>query len=69
MKIFIRAYQNPFIGNCSTDVMHIPNNEIKVAELKEMLHEKYRIHPSQQRLTTKIADTTLVFFVLINFVR
>jgi hypothetical protein len=62
MKIFIRAYQNPFIGNCSTDVMHIPDNKITVGQLKDMLYEKYRIHPSQQRLTMKIANTTIVIF-------
>ena len=60
MKIFIRAYQNPFIGNCSTDVLHIPNNKITVLQLKDMLYEKYRIHQSQQRLTTKIANNTIV---------
>jgi hypothetical protein len=60
MKIFIRAYQNPYIGNCSTDALHIPNNRIKVAELKEILYSKYRIHPSQQRLTTKICENTIV---------
>ena len=40
--------------------MHIPSNKIIVAELKEMIFEKNRIHPSQQRLTIKIADTTFV---------
>jgi hypothetical protein len=60
MKIFILSYQSPFIGNCHSDVMHIPNNKISVAELKELIYEKNRIHPSQQRLTTKIADMTFV---------
>jgi hypothetical protein len=67
MKVFIRSYQSPFIGNCSTDVVHIPNNKITVAELKDMLYEKYRIHPSQQRLTVKIADVTLVIKNKIKF--
>jgi hypothetical protein len=60
MKIFIRSYQSPFIGNCSTDVMHVRDNKVTVSELKDMLYEKYRIHQSQQRLTTKIADTIIV---------
>lgn len=60
MKIFIRSYQNPFIGNFSTDVMHVPNNKILVSDLKKQIYEKYRIHASQQRLTTKIADITMV---------
>lgn len=66
MKVYIRAYQNPYIGNCSTDAIHIPGNNIKVSELKEILFEKYRVNPSQQRLTTKIADTTIVniYFVI-----
>jgi hypothetical protein len=65
MKIFISYYQNPFIGNCSTDILHIPNNKILVSQLKELIFEKYRIHQSQQRLTTKIADLTLVLLTLI----
>lgn len=61
MKIYILSYQNPFIGNCYSDVMHIPNNKITVTDLKELIYEKNRFQPSQQRLTTKIADTTFVF--------
>ncbi len=60
MKIYILSYQNPFIGNCNADVMQIPNNKITVAELKEHIYDKNRIHPSQQRLTTKIAGMTFV---------
>lgn len=60
MKIFILSYQSPFIGNVHSDLMHIPGNNISVSELKDMIFEKNRIHPSQQRLTTKIADTTFV---------
>ncbi len=60
MKIFIRAYQSPFIGNCSTDVLHIPNHKITVEKLKDILYEKYKIHPSLQRLTTKIANKFIV---------
>ena len=68
MKIFIRSYQSPFIGNCSTDVLHIPSNKILVAELKDLLYERYRIHPSQQRLTVKIAGITLVKICLLKFI-
>jgi len=64
MKIFILYYQNPFIGNCSTDTIEIPNNKILVSELKNLIYEKYRIHQSQQRLTTKIADITLVMIFI-----
>ena len=60
MKIFILSYQSPFIGNCHADVMHIPNNHMTVSELKEMIFEKNRTHPSQQRLTTKISEITFV---------
>ena len=60
MQIYILSYQNSLIGNCHSDMMHIPHNRISVAELKEMIYEKNRIHPSQQRLTTKIADMTFV---------
>lgn len=63
MKIFIRAYQSPFIGNCSTDVLHINNNKITVEKLKEILFEKYKIPPSQQKLTTKIANRTIVSII------
>lgn len=60
MKVFIRYYQSPFIGNCSTDAIHIESNEITVAQLKEIIFEKYRIVPAQQRLTTKVVESFLV---------
>ena len=59
MKIFILSYQSS-LGNCHADVMHIPNNKISVSDLKELIYEKNRIIPSQQRLSTKIADLTFV---------
>jgi len=64
MKIFIRLYQSQSIGICKADIIHIPNNKITVAQLKEILFEKYRIDPSQQRLTVKIANTTIVRKIL-----
>jgi hypothetical protein len=60
MKIFIRSYQSPYIGNLSTDVMHIRDNKVTVAELKDMLYDKYKINQSQQRLTTKIVNKFIV---------
>ncbi len=60
MKVFIRSYQSPYIGNVSTDVLHVPDNKITVHKLKEILFEKYKINPSQQRLTTKIANKFIV---------
>ena len=65
MKIFILYYQSPFIGNCSTDTIEVPSSKILVSELKNIIYEKYRIHQSQQRLTTKIAEITLVWSILI----
>lgn len=62
MKIFIRLYQNEGIGTCKADSIYIPSNQISVAKLKEILFEKFRINPSQQKLTVKIADRTIVFF-------
>ena len=61
MKIFIKYYQNLSIGICKADSLNVPNNKITVGQLKDILYERYRIDPSQQRLTTKIADTTIVF--------
>ena len=60
MKIYIRAYQSPMIGNYSTDQITIPSNNILVSDLKQILYEKYRIDKSQQRLTYKIADQMIV---------
>jgi hypothetical protein len=60
MKIFILSYQSPFIGNCHADVVHIAGSHLTVSELKEIIFEKNRIHPSQQRLTTKISEMTFV---------
>ena len=60
MKIFIRLYQSQSIGICKSDSIHIPNNKIAVETLKKILFEKFRINPSQQRLTVKIADKAIV---------
>ena len=60
MKIYIRAYQNPMIGNYSTDQITIPSNNILVSDLKQILYEKYHIEKSQQRLTFKIANQMIV---------
>jgi hypothetical protein len=60
MKIFIRLYQSEGIGISKSDSIYIPNNKITVDKLKEILFEKFRINPSQQKLSVKIADKTIV---------
>ena len=60
MKIYIRAYQSPMIGNYSTDLITIPSNSILVSDLKQILYEKYRIEKSQQRLTHKLCNQIIV---------
>ena len=63
-KIYIRYYSNPLVGNYSTLALHV-KDDILVSKLKDMVFEKIRIHPSQQKLTTKIAD---IMLVQINFI-
>lgn len=62
MNIYIRSYQNHVsqFGNVSTDMIFVKDNSILISELKDILSEKYKIHPSKQRLTFKIADEFLV---------
>ena len=58
-KIYIRYYSNPLVGNYSTLSLHVTDDLI-VSKLKDMIFEKIRIHPSHQKLTTKIDDIMLV---------
>jgi hypothetical protein len=58
MKILIRVYQNT--GNCTTDAIYVSDNKLIVSDLKYILYDKYRIIPSEQRLTTKIANKQIV---------
>ena len=60
MKIYIRTYKEPTIGNYSTDLITIPSNQISVLELKQLLYDKYHIDKSQQRLTYKMCNQTIV---------
>ena len=40
MKIFIRLYQLPHIGNCKTDSVEVTSNSITVLEFKNILSNK-----------------------------
>lgn len=60
MKIFIRLYQLPHIGNCKTDSIDIPSNRITVNEFKEILSNKYGIPVNEQKLTVKILNKVIV---------
>ena len=60
MKIYIRIYQIPQIGNCLTDSVDVSSNKITVLELKQILFEKYKIPPSEQRLTIKLLKRAIV---------
>lgn len=60
MKIFIRLYQLPHIGNCKTDSVEVTSNSITVFEFKKILSNKYNISIPEQRLTAKIANRMIV---------
>ena len=60
MKIVLRIYKEIRIGNLSTMILDIPNNTITVKELKDKIYKKYKIKPSQQRLTYRICHKKLV---------
>ena len=60
MKIFIRQYLFPTFGNLSTDQIDIPSNKITTSSLKHILFEKYQIPISEQKLTVKMANVSLV---------
>ena len=59
-KIVLRIYKEIRIGNLSTMILDIPNNTITVKELKDKIYKKYKIKPSQQRLTYRICHKKLV---------
>ena len=67
MRIFISQYQTEGIGTSKCDSIYLTSNRITVAKLKEVLFEKFRINPSQQKLTCKIADKTIVKFFFKKF--
>ena len=60
MKIYIRQYLFPTFGNLSTDQIDIPSNKITTSSLKHILFEKYQIPISEQKLTVKMANVSLV---------
>jgi hypothetical protein len=66
MKIFIQLYQSEGLGISKSDSIYIPSNKITVEKLKEILFEKFRINQSQQKLSVKIANKTIVIFI--NFI-
>ena len=60
MKIVLRIYKEIRIGNLSTMILDIPHNKITVKDLKEKIYHKYRIKPSEQRLTFRICHKKLI---------
>ena len=60
MKIVLRIYKEIRIGNLSTMILDIPNNKIKVKDLKEKIFNKYKINPSCQRLTFRMCHKKLI---------
>ena len=48
------------LGNLSTMSIEIPNNKITVKELKNKIYYKYKIKPSEQRLTYRICHKKLI---------
>ena len=60
MKIVLRIYKETRIGNLSTMILDIPDNKITVKDLKEKIYHKYKIKPSEQRLTFRICHKKLI---------
>ena len=60
MKIILRVYNEMRLGNLSTMSIEIPNNKITVKELKNKIYYKYKIKPSEQRLTYRICHKKLI---------
>ena len=60
MKLYIQIFKDGNFGNCSFDVVIIPNNEITVIELKQILYGKYGVNHSNQRLTVKMCNKQFV---------
>ena len=54
MRIILRVYKEIRMGNLSTMVIDIPHNKITVSELKEKIYKKYKIKPSEQKLTYRL---------------
>ena len=60
MKLYIQIFKDGNFGNCRFDVVVIPNNQISVYELKQILYGKYGVNHSNQRLTVKMCNKQFV---------
>ena len=60
MKLYIQIFKDGNFGNCRFDVIVIPNNQITVLQLKQILYGKYGINQSNQRLTIKMCNKQFV---------
>ena len=60
MKLYIQIFKDENFGNCRFDVVVIPNNQISVYELKQILYGKYGINHSNQRLTVKMCNKQFI---------
>ena len=60
MRIILRVYNEKRMGNLSTMMIDIPNNKITVHELKEKIHKKYKIKPSEQKLTFRFCHKKFI---------
>ena len=60
MKLYIQIFKDGNFGNCSFDIVCVPNNQITVFELKEILYGKYGVNHSNQRLTVKMCNKQFV---------
>ena len=60
MKLFIQIFKDENFGNCRFDIIIVPNNQITVLELKQILYGKYGIKNSNQRLTVKMCNRQFV---------
>ena len=60
MRIILRVYEEIRMGNISTMIIDIPHNKITVRDLKEKIHKKYKIKPSEQKLTYRFCNKKLI---------
>ena len=60
MKLYIQIFKDGNFGNCRFDIVVIPNNQITVFDLKEILYGKYGVNHSNQRLTVKMCNKQFV---------
>ena len=60
LKLYVRSYIDKYFGNCITHTIYISNNQILVSQLKQIIYEKLSIKASNQKLSTKIANITIV---------